>query len=60
MWHHEHFIEENKDGVLMTDIISYKIPFGFFGRLIEPFLVQKQLKKVFSYREKILNEIFAK
>jgi ligand-binding SRPBCC domain-containing protein len=58
MWHHEHFVEENEGGVLMTDIISYKIPFGFLGRLIEPILVQKQLKKIFSHREKVLKELF--
>ena len=60
MWHHEHFIEENANGVLMTDIISYKIPFGFIGRLVEPILVQKQLRKIFSHREKVLNEMFLK
>lgn len=60
MWHHEHFIEEKGTGVLMTDIISYKIPFGFIGRLVEPIIVQKQLKEIFSYREKVLNEMFVK
>ena len=33
MWHHEHIIEETDSGVIMTDIISYKLPFGFIGRM---------------------------
>ena len=60
MWHHEHFIEEKNGGVLMTDVISYKIPFGLIGRMFEPILVQKQLKQIFSHREKVLNDLFGK
>lgn len=58
MWHHEHFIEETDNGVLMTDIISYKMPFGFIGRMVEPIIVQKQLREIFEHREKKLIEIF--
>ena len=29
IWHHEHFFEETKDGVLMKDHIHYKLPLGF-------------------------------
>ncbi len=59
MWHHEHFIEETKYGVIMKDLISYKIPFGLIGRLVNPIIVQKQLKKIFDYREEKLKEYFA-
>ena len=32
MWHHQHFIEPLPEGgVLMTDIVTYQPPFGFFG-----------------------------
>lgn len=58
MWHHEHFIEEEKDGIKMIDLISYKIPFGFIGRLAEPLIVRKQLEGIFNYREQKLNELF--
>ena len=30
-WHHKHFIKEIDGGVLMEDVIHYKIPFGPIG-----------------------------
>jgi ligand-binding SRPBCC domain-containing protein len=42
----------------MDDIIHYKIPFGFIGRILNTIYVQNKLKKIFKYREKKLNEIF--
>ncbi|MAQ70383.1 MAG: hypothetical protein CMD23_04740, partial [Flavobacteriales bacterium] len=34
IWHHEHLFREEKNGVVMIDIISYKLPFGIIGRCI--------------------------
>ena len=42
----------------MTDIVDYKIPFGFLGRLLHPLLVFPKLKEIFEYRKKALIEIF--
>ena len=39
MWHHEHFFEENKNGVMMTDKVSYKMPFGAIGHLVNKFFI---------------------
>lgn len=59
MWHHEHFFESLPNGkTLMKDKISYKIPFGFLGRIAHPLFVKKQLQSIFEYREKVLNTIF--
>ncbi|MFL1895445.1 SRPBCC family protein [Aquimarina sp. 2-A2] len=58
LWHHKHFIKEIPGGVLMEDVIDYKVPFGFLGRLVHPFLVQPKLKEIFDYREKKLIELF--
>lgn len=58
LWHHKHFIEEIDGGILMEDIIDYKIPFGILGQLAHPLLVEGQLKKIFSYRERKLLELF--
>ncbi|MFK7900028.1 MAG: hypothetical protein AB8B61_04650 [Cyclobacteriaceae bacterium] len=60
MWHHEHFFEENDQGVLMRDKVSYKIPFGILGHLAQPILVKGQLKKIFQYRFDTLNKLFVK
>lgn len=58
MWHHEHHFRQVEDGVLMTDKVSYKIPFGFFGHLAQRLFVRKQLIAIFEYREKVLRERF--
>ena len=57
-WHHKHFIKEIDGGVLMEDIIDYKIPFGVFGQLIHPILVKPKLETIFNYRKKKLEALF--
>lgn len=50
MWHHEHHFEVQNDGVLMTDRVSYKLPFGIFGRIAHGLFVKGQLRQIFEYR----------
>jgi len=59
MWHHEHHFKEVEGGVEMTDIVSYIIPLGFLGKLVEPFIVKPKLEEIFAYRFKIVEEVFA-
>ena len=59
MWHHEHHFKEVDGGVEMTDIVSYIIPLGFLGKLVQPFLVKPKLEEIFAYRFKIVEEVFA-
>ena len=58
MWHHEHHFEGTEDGVLMTDKISYKLPLGIFGKLLQPLFIKRQLNTIFDYRQKKLDSIF--
>ena len=58
MWHHKHFLKEIPGGVEVEDVIDYKIPLGFLGQLVHPFLVKPKLKEIFDYREKKLIELF--
>ncbi|WP_298419824.1 SRPBCC family protein [uncultured Kordia sp.] len=58
MWHHKHFIREIPGGVEMEDIIDYKIPLGFLGRLVHPIIVKPKLKEIFEYRTRKLTELF--
>ncbi|HSO87837.1 MAG TPA: SRPBCC family protein [Draconibacterium sp.] len=60
MWHHEHKIEPVEGGVLMTDIVSYKPPFGILGSIANSILIKKQLKKIFDFRVKAVEKIFGK
>ena len=58
MWHHQHFIEPHKDGILMTDIVTYKMPLGILGRLAHWLFVKRQLNSIFNYRFQKMEEIF--
>lgn len=58
MWHHEHFIKAIKDGVLMTDIVTYQPPFGFLGTIVNKWVIQKKLSEIFNYRAKALENRF--
>ena len=58
LWHHKHFINEIEGGVEMEDIIDYKVPLGFIGRLFHPILVKPKLKEIFGYRKQKLTELF--
>jgi ligand-binding SRPBCC domain-containing protein len=50
MWHHEHFIEEVNDGVMMRDIVSYAPPLGFLGQIANAVFIKRQLQQIFDYR----------
>ena len=60
MWHHQHHFKEIDGGVEMTDIIHYKIPFGFLGTIANSILVKSQLADIFSFRFKKTEELFGK
>ena len=60
LWHHKHFIKEIDGGVLMEDLIDYKIPMGILGQMVHPILVKPKLKEIFDYRTKKLEALFGK
>jgi ligand-binding SRPBCC domain-containing protein len=57
-WHHQHRFTAVEGGVLMEDILHYKVPFGFIGGWVDALFVNKEVNKIFSYRKKILTERF--
>jgi ligand-binding SRPBCC domain-containing protein len=60
LWHHKHFIKEIEGGVEMEDLVHYKVPFGFLGKLVHPFLVKPKLQEIFNYRTQALESKFGK
>ena len=59
MWHHRHAFEEVEGGVLVTDIVHFKVPFSLIAPLAYRFFVKQNLKRIFNYRAEKLNEIVA-
>lgn len=58
MWHHTHKFKEIPGGVEMHDIVNYKVPLAFFGRLAHQLMVQRRLQQIFTYRYTKLQELF--
>ena len=59
MWHHVHKFEKVDQGVLMTDIIHFKLPFPLFAGISYNLIVKKKLRQIFSHRELKLTELFS-
>jgi ligand-binding SRPBCC domain-containing protein len=57
-WHHQHFFKETKDGVVVSDLLSYKVPLGILGQVLERLIVKRKVEKIFEYRKKRLKMIF--
>ena len=58
MWHHQHHFKATANGVEMTDIVHYKLPFWFLGDIANMLFVKQQLKTIFDYRFKIVEKKF--
>jgi ligand-binding SRPBCC domain-containing protein len=60
LWHHQHHFKAIEGGVEMTDIVHYKNPMWILGKLANTLFVQKQLKRIFDFRFKKVEELFGK
>ncbi|MDC7993704.1 SRPBCC family protein [Altibacter sp. HG106] len=58
LWHHKHFLKEIEGGVLMEDVVHYKLPFGIIGKWVHPWLVEPKLNEIFDYRKRALETRF--
>jgi len=58
IWDHTHTFSEVDEGVLMHDIVNYKLPFGFLGRTLNSILIKGKIDSIFVYRKKVLATLF--
>jgi ligand-binding SRPBCC domain-containing protein len=59
-WHHQHTFSDYNGGTIMTDTVHYALPLGFLGRIAHWLFVKRQIKYLFDYRTKKVNDLFAK
>jgi ligand-binding SRPBCC domain-containing protein len=57
IWHHEHHFETVNGGVMMTDKLFYKVPFGMFGDLLDRMIIRRKVQGIFDYRSAALSKI---
>ncbi|TWI85237.1 ligand-binding SRPBCC domain-containing protein [Lacibacter cauensis] len=60
LWHHQHHFKIVEGGVEMTDIVHYRNPLGFLGNIANTLFVKAQLKQIFEFRFKVVEELFGK
>jgi ligand-binding SRPBCC domain-containing protein len=60
MWHHQHHFKAIEGGVEMTDIVHYKLPLWILGDIANTIMVKAQLKGIFNFRYKAVDEKFGK
>jgi len=53
-WRHEHLFEAVEDGTRAVDRVDYA-PTG--GRLVNRLLVQRDLERIFAYRQQVLRDV---
>lgn len=60
LWHHQHHFKVIPGGVEMTDIVHYKVPLGFLGRIANALFVKRKLKQIFDFRFQKVEDLFGK
>lgn len=55
-WHHEHVFDEVAGLTVARDIVHYDVP---GGRLIHALFVENDVRKIFAFRHRKMQELFA-
>lgn len=55
-WKHQHIFTQKGNMCELKDIIEFKMPFGIFGKIFQPF-IENDIKKMFEYRHQKTKEI---
>ncbi|MDZ7818659.1 MAG: hypothetical protein U5K55_08580 [Aliarcobacter sp.] len=58
-WEHKHIFIKHGNMSELKDVITFKMPFGFLGTLLENFVLN-DLRKMFDFRHKVTKEILEK
>jgi uncharacterized protein YbjT (DUF2867 family)/ligand-binding SRPBCC domain-containing protein len=49
-WEHRHTFRADGDRTVVEDEVTYELPFGWLGDLVEPLLVRPRLRAIFEHR----------
>jgi len=57
-WHHAHIFEAHPGGTKMADHVTYVVPFGVLGDLMNKVWIAKRLEDIFNFRRQKIIELF--
>ncbi len=58
-WRHRHRFSAEDGGTRVDDEVSYELPFGVLGDLVERFLVRPRLQQIFGYRGAMMDRLLS-
>lgn len=56
-WEHRHLFLEERDGTVVEDRVTYRLPLGPLGRLAHTLVVRRQLAAIWEYRRRRVTEL---
>lgn len=59
LWHHRHEFASERQGTRLHDTVHYKAPCAWLLRTLRLSWVEKDLEQIFSYRQQIIERLFA-
>ncbi len=59
-WRHEHIFQEKNQRTILTDRITYSLPFGKLGSIFNAIFMRNIQRLIFGYRHKKTKEYFQK
>ena len=59
IWHHIHRFEAQENNVIMTDEVTYVMPFGILGKIAHALFVKSKLQHIFDERQRLTDAIFS-
>lgn len=60
VWHHTHEFEADGDGTVVRDVVRYALPLGPLGELARRAFVERDLERIFAYRQGAVAQYFTK
>jgi hypothetical protein len=60
LWVHRHEFAEHPEGTEIFDQVEYQLPLGPLGQIAHRVFVQRQLRQIFTYRQKIIESEFGR
>lgn len=59
LWRHTHEFVECGGGVLLRDIVRYRLPFGPLGVVVHRLLVRRDVERIFAYRQRCIADLYS-
>jgi ligand-binding SRPBCC domain-containing protein len=57
-WYHEHHFKLVEDGMLISDHVTYALPFRLFGEVVHDLWIRERLNAIFDFRREKMNTLF--